>query len=191
MPMAVCNDQSFLVAVLTLGLEALAAVHGTIATGLEGHLGGAAAAVADHFVHLTGAIVVAAVLGTTGSAASGAAGGLILEALLGEESLLGSGEVELGAAVTAGQGLILVHGGIPPYILHPYLLPFSCFHGSRQLVCGATKGGMNLATWLGLLGYYITFQADCTVPDAKNISILKCYGMGKLSVCILTRNAIK
>ena len=63
MPMAVCNDQSFLVAVLTLGLEALAAVHGTIATGLEGHLGGAAAAVADHFVHLTGAIVVAAVLG--------------------------------------------------------------------------------------------------------------------------------
>ena len=89
--------------------EAIAAVHGTIATGLEGNLGGAAAAVADHFVHLTGSSV-AAVLGTTSSAASGAAAGLVLEALLGEESLLGSRENEFVAAVTAGQSLVLIHG---------------------------------------------------------------------------------
>ena len=97
-----------LIPVLALRFEALAAVHGTIATGLEGHLGGAAAAIADHFVHLTGR--VAAILGAAGSTAGGAAAGLILEALFGEESLLAGGENEFVAAVTAGQGLVFIHG---------------------------------------------------------------------------------
>ena len=72
------------------------------------------AAIADHFVHLTGAIV-ATVRVAASSAASGAAAGLILEALLGEESLLGSGEHEVLAAVTALQRLVLIHGfSLPP-----------------------------------------------------------------------------
>ena len=92
--------------------EAFTAVHGPIATGLEGHLGGAAATVADHFVHLAFG-TVAAIL-TAGSTAGGAAAGLILEALFGVESLLGSGEHEFVAAFTAGEGLVLVHGLKPP-----------------------------------------------------------------------------
>ena len=96
-------------AVLTLGFEALAAVHGTISAGLEGDLSLTAAAIADHGVHLAGAIAVA-VLSPTGSAAGGAAAGLILEALLSKELLLAGGEHELIAAVTAGQGFVFVHG---------------------------------------------------------------------------------
>ena len=102
-----------LIPLLTLGFEALTAVHGPVSAGLEGNLRGTAAAVADHFEHLPGA--VSAVLGTTGSAAGGAAAGLILEALLGEESLLAGGEDEFVAAVTAGQCFVLIHSGNPPY----------------------------------------------------------------------------
>ena len=93
--------------------EALAAVHGPIPTGLEGHLRGAAAAVADHFIHLALA-TVAAVVGTTGSTAGGAAAGLILEALFGVESLFGSGEGEFLTAFTAGQRFVLIHISEPP-----------------------------------------------------------------------------
>jgi hypothetical protein len=108
-----------------MGLEAIAAVHGAISTGLEGHLGGAAAAIADHFVHLTGAIV-AAVGVTASGAASGATAGLVLEALLGKESLLRSGKHKFGAAVTALEGLVLIHGGIPPKnCCTLYRVPFS------------------------------------------------------------------
>ena len=99
---------SELILVVPLRLEALTAVHGPISAGLEGNLGGAAATVADHFVHLTGA--VAAVLSPTGSTAGGAAAGLILEALLGEKRLLAGGENEFVAAVTAGQRLVFIHG---------------------------------------------------------------------------------
>ena len=94
---------------LTLGFEALTAVDGPISTGLEGHLGLAAAAVTDDGVHLPGSTTVA-VLGTTGSAACRAAARLILEALLSEELLLAGRENEFVAAVTAGQGLVFVHG---------------------------------------------------------------------------------
>ena len=86
--------------------EAFTAVHGPISTGLEGHLGGGAAAIADHFVHLALA-TVAAVL-TTGGAAGGAAAGLVLEALFSEESLFGSGDHEFVAAFTAGERLVLI-----------------------------------------------------------------------------------
>jgi len=96
----------------TVGLEAVPAVYGPVSTGLEGHLGGAAAAIADHFVHLTGAIATLGV--PTGGAAGGAAAGLVLEALLSEELLLRGGEDEFCAAVTASEGFVLIHGGVPP-----------------------------------------------------------------------------
>ena len=94
---------------LALCFEALTAVHGTISAGLERNLGLAAAAIADHSVHLAGSTTVA-VLGTTGSAAGGAAAGLILEALLREKFLLTRRENEFVAALTAGQSFVFVHG---------------------------------------------------------------------------------
>ena len=94
---------------LALSVEALTAVNGTISAGLEGNLGLAAAAVADHGEHLAGGTAVA-VLGTARSTASRAAAGLILEALLRKEFLFAGRENELVAALTAGQGLVLVHG---------------------------------------------------------------------------------
>ncbi len=97
-----------LITILALRLEALTAVHGPVSAGLEGNLRGLSAAVADHFVHLAGAI--AAVLGTAGGAAGRAAAGLILETLLREEFLLAGRENEFVAAVAAGQSLVLVNG---------------------------------------------------------------------------------
>ena len=97
--------------VLALCFEAVAAVHGTISAGLEGNLGFASAAIADHGEHLPGSTTVA-VLGTTGRAAGGAAAGLVLEALLSKEFLLTGRENELIAAVTTGQSLVFVHGNI-------------------------------------------------------------------------------
>jgi hypothetical protein len=98
---------------LALCLKALAAVHRTISAGLEGNLGFASAAIADHGVHLPGSTAIA-VLCPTGSAAGRAAAGLILEALLGKEFLLARRENEFVAAVTAGQSLVFVHGSYPP-----------------------------------------------------------------------------
>lgn len=94
---------------LTLSFEALTAIHGTISAGLERNLGLAAASVTDHGVHLAGSTAVA-ILRTTGSAAGGAAAGLILEALLREKFLFAGRENEFVAALTAGQGLVFVHG---------------------------------------------------------------------------------
>jgi len=77
--------------------EALAAEHGTVGLGLEGHLGLAAAACAGSGEELTGAtgIVLASI--TAGLAALG----LILEAALCVELLLTGGEHELLAAIFA------------------------------------------------------------------------------------------
>ena len=154
-------DRAISITVCALSLEASAAVHGAISAGLEGHLGGAAAAIADHFVHLTRS-AVAAVLSTTSSTASGAAAGLILEALLGEESLLGSGEHEFVAAVTAGQGLILVHSGNTSFILHPYHVAI------QLLLLGVPTKDMRdnqrrNDAWLGYKIYYIMQMLNCTV----------------------------
>ena len=107
--MTACFLSSISVPGLTLCFEALSAVNGTISAGLERNLGFAAAAVTDHSVHLAGSTTVA-VLGTTGSAAGGAAAGLILEALLREKFLFAGRENKFVAALTAGQGLVLVHG---------------------------------------------------------------------------------
>ena len=77
--------------------EALAAEHGTVSLGLEGHLGLAAAAGAGSGEELTGATggVLASV--TAGLAALG----LVLEATLSVELLLTGGENELVAALLA------------------------------------------------------------------------------------------
>ena len=97
----------------TTSSEALAAEHGTILTGLEGNLGGLAAFGAHSVEHLAGR----AGSGTgslAGHAAVTAAGGLILEALLGVECLFTGRENELVAAVFAYQRLVFVHGLEPP-----------------------------------------------------------------------------
>ena len=77
--------------------EALAAEHGTVGLGLEGHLSLTAAACASSSEELTGAtgIVLASI--TAGLAALG----LILEAALCVELLLTGGEHELLAAIFA------------------------------------------------------------------------------------------
>jgi hypothetical protein len=94
---------------MTMSLEAIAAVNRTAFGGLEGHLRGATALIANDFIHLTGATG-----GATIGAASGAASGLVLETFLGEESLLISGEDELLTTLFAYKGLVLIHWGIPP-----------------------------------------------------------------------------
>ena len=100
-----------LITALTVGFEALTAVDRTVSAGLEGNLSGTAAAIADHVIHLTlAAVAVATVLLTAGGTAGRAAAGLILEALVGVELLLGSGEHELVATLAANQSLVFVHG---------------------------------------------------------------------------------
>ena len=100
---------------VAVGLEAGAAVDRTIALGLEGHLSGGAAAVADHFEVLALAAAVG-VLGATGSTALVATGGIVLEALVSKELLLRGGEYEFLAAVTAYESLVFKHGWVPPKI---------------------------------------------------------------------------
>ena len=95
---------------LLLSGIALTAVDGTISTGLERNLGGLSAAIADHIVHNALSVAVLAIGSTAGSTAGRAAAGLILETLLREEFLFAGRENEFVAAITAGQGLVLVHG---------------------------------------------------------------------------------
>jgi len=95
------SRETSLILVLTVALEAVAAVYGPISAGLEGHLGGGSATIANHFIHLAfatiGVLAVAA-----GAAATGAAAGLVLEPFVSKELLLRSGKNELGATITAG-----------------------------------------------------------------------------------------
>ena len=148
----------FLEAALTLLLEAGTAVDRTIAAGLERNLSGLAAAIADHVKHLTLATGSAAtILRATGCAAGRATTGLILEALVSIELLLGSGENELGAALTASQSLVLEHGIYPPKCVCPYdglccrVLSSVGFH-RRDTVSKSYRG------W----GYYTTVLPNCT-----------------------------
>jgi len=100
-------DQLVLVAV---SFKASAAVHRTIALGLERHLSGIAAAIADHVKHLTlgtvGVLTVAA-----GNTALVATGRIVLESLVRKELLFRSGEYEFLAAITARKGLVFKHVG--------------------------------------------------------------------------------
>ncbi len=110
-----------LIAALTVRIEALTAEYGTISAGLERNLSGTAAAIADHVIHLTLATVVVLAIGlTTGCTASRATAGLVLEALVSIELLLGSGEYELVAALTAYQSLVFEHGYNPPNHMSPF-----------------------------------------------------------------------
>ena len=96
------------------GRDYLSAVDGTIILGNEGDLGGLAALCADRIVHLAGARIVAAgaTVGLASIAARLAAGRLVLEALFSVESLFTRGEDEFGAAVSANQSLVFVHGKV-------------------------------------------------------------------------------
>ena len=88
--------------------EAIAAVHGLIATRLEGNLGLLAAISADRGEHLalrTGS----AILSAERSTALRAAARLVLEALLSVERLLRRAENELLVAVTTNEGFVLIH----------------------------------------------------------------------------------
>jgi hypothetical protein len=91
--------------------EAIAAIDRPVATGLERHLGGGAATVADYFIHLAIATAGTAALGTALVGPAGrAATWFVCEAFLSEESLFGTRKYEFGAAVTAGKGFVIVHG---------------------------------------------------------------------------------
>ena len=108
------------IAALALGLEAGAAIDRTVSAGLERHLSGLTATVADHIVHLALATVGATVRLTAGGTASRATAGLILEALVSIELLFRSGENEFRAALTANQSLVFEHGINPPNCVCPY-----------------------------------------------------------------------
>ena len=104
--------QTRLALLLNLGV-ALAAVDGTVGLGNEGHAGGLATLGAYRFEHLTLAVGVVA-RGLAGVAAFLAAGRLVLEALLGVESLFTGREHEFLAAVFAYKSLVFVHWKITP-----------------------------------------------------------------------------
>ena len=88
--------------------EAIAAVHGLIATRLEGNLGLLAAVSADRGEHL--ALRTGIAIGSAeSSAALRAAARLVLEALLSIERLLRRAEDELLVAVTTNEGFVLIH----------------------------------------------------------------------------------
>jgi len=94
-----------LLALLTHTSEAIAAVHGTIGLGLEGHLGLTAAGSAGR-----GEVLArTAGSGLAGVTARLAALGLVLEAALGIELLLTGGEHELLATFLTYQSLVFVH----------------------------------------------------------------------------------
>ena len=88
--------------------EAIAAVHGLIATRLEGNLGLLAAIGTDRGEHLTLRAGIAILRAESGTALRAAAR-LVLEALLGVERLLGSAEDEFLVTVAANEGFVLIH----------------------------------------------------------------------------------
>ena len=112
------GDFRCLEAILTLRVEAGAAIDRTVSAGLERNLGGLSATVADHIVHLA-LSASTAVVRAAGGTASGAATGLILEALVGIELLFRSGENKFRAALTAYQSLVFEHGINPPNCMCP------------------------------------------------------------------------
>ena len=88
--------------------EAIAAVHGLIATRLEGNLGLLAAVSADRGEHLALRAGIS-ILRAERSTALRAAARLILEALLSVERLLRRAEDKLLVAIAANEGFVLIH----------------------------------------------------------------------------------
>lgn len=104
----VSQGHPLLVARLTMVREAIAAIHRLVAARLEGNLGLLAAIRADRGEHFA-LRASATVLGAERRTALRATARLVLEAFLGVERLLGSGEHEFFAAVTASEGFVLIH----------------------------------------------------------------------------------
>ena len=92
--------------------KALAAINRTVVLRNEGNASGLATLSAHSLEHLT-AFAAVGTAGLTGIAASLAASGLVLEALLSVESLLTSGEHELVATILTNQRLVFVHWNFP------------------------------------------------------------------------------
>lgn len=90
--------------------EAIAAVDGTVVTGLERNLAGLAALAANRVEHLPVTAAATGRISLASVAASLAALGLVAEALLGEELLLLNCESELLTAVLAYDCFVLKHG---------------------------------------------------------------------------------
>ncbi len=96
----------------TTGCEAFTAVHGPIFLRLERNLGGLSAFRANRVVHLTRS--AGSTAGLARLTAGLAAGGLVLESLLGIEFLFTCSENELSATVFAYQRFVFVHDQVTP-----------------------------------------------------------------------------
>ena len=94
-----------------LSVIAITAICGPITAGLERHLSGVSAAIANCIIHLAVACspVVSAITIALVGVAGGAAGRLILKAFLNDEILFRSGEYEFGAIITEGKGFVGVY----------------------------------------------------------------------------------
>ena len=100
-----CNLLNQRLAVLAHLGEAVAAINRTVALGLEGHAGLAAAGSAG-----SGEVLTGATGGVLASVAAGlAALGLVLEAALSIELLLTGGENEILSPLLSNQTLFFVH----------------------------------------------------------------------------------
>ena len=97
-----------LILALTLTVEAVAAIHRTVAPRLERNLRRCPAAIADHFVHLA-LSATAATARTALRTAARTTARLVLETLLSVKLLLRSGKYEFCATLTARQGFVFVH----------------------------------------------------------------------------------
>ena len=81
-------------------LKAIPAINGLISAGLKRHLGGAAAAIANHFVHLARAAVPTVII-TLVCPTGRTAAWFISEALLSKKGLFRSSKGEFGATIAA------------------------------------------------------------------------------------------
>jgi hypothetical protein len=151
--------------------KALTAVDGTISAGLEGNLGLTTAVVTCYGEHLTGSVAV--LCSALCSTALRAAAGLVLETLLGEESLLGSRENKFASAVSTSKCFVLVHGKRPPAIgkkcfLSPILMP-----GITSMVYGIWvaryQGGESLAKRAANEANYSILVTICTAKKQKGL----------------------
>jgi hypothetical protein len=174
-PFQVRNDLS---AVVVPGV-AIAAVYRTITAGLEGHLGGGAALIADHVIHLTIATVVGhAAVGT----AARAAARLVLEAFFGVEGLFGGREDEFCATLAAHQGFVGIHYDC--ILLFDLSKPDQCTVASMVAAHQLPDAGRNLEESLktgGLaLAQYTTCVDNCKDEYENNsIKVFSCGMLGQ------------
>jgi len=177
-------------AALAITLEAVAAINGTIATGLERHLGSRATTVADHFIHLT--LATAGVLSrTTRRPASGATGGVVLKALIREELLLACGEYELSATVAARQGFVLIHdGSLQNCYSVSQAIRDQGYRVSRHSdIDERRRENRNLIPRLGQRVYY-SMASDFCIPVLAKMLLYKALRAWRTTLCTRRENAI-